>query len=163
MKLNLKTEGEVELDHKESVEAMLQYLRNEKKLLDAMNLVFGPKGVEAKKVAHSIDKDGQISFKVQVSSSKGAGLFEGSSTETTRSVTSGFVRKNVGFYRTLVDYLQEKAKKGKKRLSFDEVLEEMQDLFPDLDKRRFSIYIRDKREQKKKRFKFDGETNEFIL
>jgi hypothetical protein len=164
MKHNLKTEGEVELNHEEGVQAMLQYLRQEKKLLEAMDALLGPKlGVKATKVA-LFDKDGKVGFKVEVTSNpEKRGYFASPTVPGEKRQPTGFIRKNVGFYKELVTYLDEERRKKRKQITIDEAFEDLLFVFPGLDKRNFSIYVRDKRQQKAKGFKFDGKNNVFIL
>lgn len=69
--------------------------------------------------------------------------------------TGGNKRINVGFIRQLTDYLRDEARqKGKEKIDFDEVFENMHFLFPELTRSKMIVYVGDTRLQKKHGFKY---------
>jgi hypothetical protein len=144
---------------------MLQYLRQEKKLHEALSAFILPKTDPKGKITkfeHSVRKDGQIEFKVAISSNGVTTTIKPEAKEP-KKPTGGHKRKNVGFYDSLAEYLEERRKEGIKQIPIDEAYEELKFLYPGMTMRRFSIYVRDKRRQQDRRYKFDGPNNMFIL
>lgn len=69
-----------------------------------------------------------------------------------------FERKNVGFYKFLIEYLKGMKKKGEKNVPKDATLKALQKSLPNLDSRNFDVYIRDKREWAKKGFSYNSDS-----
>jgi hypothetical protein len=169
MKQNLKLSGEVELTQEEAALAMLEYLKKEKRLVDAMDGFLSARyGYSTKRVAHNTDDNGNITIICEVSHSTDQNVkkifshSKGKKSNEKRQPT-GFKRQNVGFFRELTDFLSEERKKKRKEVTFDEAFETMKFVFPSLTERRFMIYASDKRQQQSKGFRFDGKKRIFPL
>lgn len=69
-----------------------------------------------------------------------------------------FIKPNIGFYWELSKYFMELKRKRKKSIKLDTALEYMQGHFPALTRRRFYVYIIDKRQWRKKGFSFNSKS-----
>ena len=160
MKQNVKVSGEVELSQDEVKDALLNYAKRDRKFLHNALVPYmeGFYGYSIKKLATSTINN-ELIVKLEVSSSKSdlkSTLFHTEKEPGVRNMPSGFIRKNVGFYKELREYLLEERKKGHKEVTFDKAHKDMMFTFPSLDEKKFLIYCLDKRQQKSKGFQFDS-------
>lgn len=155
MKLNLKTHGEVELTPSEAVEALLSYLKKEQKHLEAFNAYLSEtQGLNVTRMASTVNNAGETVIRLEVQESKNQmePIFV---KKKTKDSNEGFVMPNKGFTETLTELIDDYRRKRKTELPLDVAKKFIFDRFPNMSDRRFGIYIRDKRVQKKYQWVLD--------
>jgi hypothetical protein len=146
--------GIVELTLSEVKECLWEQALEDKSLLHTAvkKYLLKHHGYELKNLDLAHFQDGVV-IKAEVESSKLASRDQGPHEQ---AISSGFKKKNIGFYKALSSFLQDVNKKGNKSVTFDSALEKMQSIYPSLTRRNFTIYIMDKRQQKLKGFQYDS-------
>lgn len=154
MKQNITSKGEVELNQAEVIQALLVQAQEDKKYLmtAVSNYLKKNHGYTLKTLASSnVHDEIVVRAGVEIVRTDMEPLFKpanGEQKDKRGPNSVAFVRKNKGMYAELLEYLNRATNKGKTPVDFEDAFGDMQVVFPEMDKRKFMMYVSDKRQQK---------------
>ena len=163
MKANLVLTGNVELDEKEVLQALIDYVVAEDILLDVINRYLAGQNLVATRVLKSEGSKGlRVRADVKsLDSEGGASIARSPLKKRIRRVSKGFKKNNLGFAHEVTLYLEKQRKTKRKSIPFDEFLQAVLSIFPDFGgtmtpAKRLRIYLADPKFQKSRNIEYDG-------
>jgi len=149
MKQKLTVQGRVELTTQEITEAIVDFVSTEKKIVQAIEAwLLSKHDLTSVRVRYSKNENGISSAVAEIQGviSDGGDVTKfNDDPKVKRHQPSGFIRRNIGVFKFIREYLADETKKGKKKISFDEMNEQVKFSFPNMSDEKLNVYLYDKR------------------